>query len=162
MQLSPGQQSALIVQPPHAGTQLEVEQTRGATPASAPASAAAGLGTHGTWLQQSALEAQACPAPRHCTLVQRGTPTMSGLQVSFVSQLPAQQSHDALQLMVESLHTLPFGLHPIGLRQLPRTLGGVMLHAPGAVKQQSLSCLHTSPTTWQPLAGWHTSTPVGP
>jgi hypothetical protein len=59
MQLSPGQQSALIVQPPQAGTQLELEQTSGATPASAPASDAAGLGTHGTWLQQSALEAQA-------------------------------------------------------------------------------------------------------
>ena len=28
--------------------------------------------------------------------------------------------------------------------------------------QQSLSVRQRSPVTWQPLAGWHTSRPVGP
>lgn len=28
--------------------------------------------------------------------------------------------------------------------------------------QQSESCWHRSPVTWHPLAGWQTSTPVGP
>jgi hypothetical protein len=28
--------------------------------------------------------------------------------------------------------------------------------------QQSPSAMHRSPTTWHPLAGWQTSTPVGP
>jgi hypothetical protein len=113
-------------------------------------------------LQQSALETHACPAATHVAPVQRGTPTLSGLQVSSVSQLPLQQSHDELQLIVESLQTSPFGLHPVGLRQLPSTLGGVMWQLPTSLSQQSLSARHASPTTWQPLAGWHTKTPVGP
>jgi len=41
-----------------------------------------------------------------------------------------------------------------------------MFPAPGpgnpAAPQQSMSCAHTSPTTWHPLAGWQMSTPVGP
>jgi hypothetical protein len=81
--------------------------------------------------------------------------------VSIVSQLPAQQSHDELQLLVESLHTSPFGLHPIGLRHTPR-LPPEMTQEPAWVSQQSESFMHTSPTTWHPLAGWQTSTPVGP
>jgi hypothetical protein len=28
--------------------------------------------------------------------------------------------------------------------------------------QQSLSVMHVSPSTWQPVAGWQMSTPVGP
>lgn len=28
--------------------------------------------------------------------------------------------------------------------------------------QQSLSVVHVSPSTWQPVAGWQMSTPVGP
>src|SRR6185437_13853607 len=31
-----------------------------------------------------------------------------------------------------------------------------------AEPQQSLSFVHTSPKTWQPLAGWQMRTPVGP
>jgi hypothetical protein len=54
------------------------------------------------------------------------------LQVSLFSQLPEQQSHDALHELVASLHTSPLGLQPIGLRHTPRTLGSVMWHEPGA------------------------------
>jgi hypothetical protein len=90
--------------------------------------------------------------------------------VSIVSQLPLQQSHDELQDIVFSLQTSPSGLHPIGLRQTPTVFGGVMTQVTGlcdppgnpAEPQQSPSRVHRSPTTWQPLAGWHTSTPVGP
>jgi hypothetical protein len=93
----------------------------------------------------------------------------SGLQVSIVSQLPAQQSHDALHELVASLHTSPFGLHPIGLRHTPSVLGGVMSHVTGFLgspgrpfePQQSLSLAQRSPTTWQPVAGWQMNTPVG-
>jgi hypothetical protein len=75
--------------------------------------------------------------------------------------LPAQQSHDELHDVVMSLHTSPSGLQPIGLRQTPTTAGGVMEHVTGmpdppgspADPQQSLSCRHRSPTTWQPVAG---------
>jgi hypothetical protein len=92
------------------------------------------------------------------------------LQVSSTSQLPLQQSHDALQLLVCSLQTSPSGLQPLGLRQTPTVAGGVMLHVtafpdpPGspADPQQSLSFVHRSPTTWHPLAGWQTRAPVGP
>jgi hypothetical protein len=157
MQVSSAQQSALSVHPPQVGTQLAVKQTR-----VEPASPGFGLGTQGRPLQQSALETHACPAPTHAAPVQRGTPTLSSLQVSCVSQLPLQQSHDELQLIVASLQTSPFGLHPFGLRQFPRMPGGVMLQAPTALSQQSLSFRQTSPTTWQPLAGWQTKTPVGP
>ncbi len=31
-----------------------------------------------------------------------------------------------------------------------------------AEPQQSLSVRHGSPSTWQPVAGWQMSTPVGP
>jgi hypothetical protein len=52
--------------------------------------------------------------------------------VSNVSQLPAQQSHLALQVIVLSLQTLPSGWQPIGLRQTPTVLGAVMAQAPAA------------------------------
>jgi hypothetical protein len=92
------------------------------------------------------------------------------LHVSCVSQLPAQQSHDELHDIVLSLHTSPSGLHPIGRRQMPTVAFGAMSHVtglpdpPGSPEepQQSWSRVHRSPTTWQPLAGWQTSTPVGP
>jgi hypothetical protein len=92
------------------------------------------------------------------------------LQVSCVSQLPLQQSHDELQDVVCSLQTSPSGLQPFGLRQTPTVAGAVMSHVTGfpevpgspADPQQSLSFVHRSPTTWHPLAGWQTSTPVGP
>jgi hypothetical protein len=84
--------------------------------------------------------------------------------------LPAQQSHDELHDDVFNLHTSPFGLQPFGFRQTPTTLGGVMTHVTAipeppripAEPQQSPSLVQRSPTGWQPLAGWHTSTPVGP
>ena len=127
MQLSPAQQSALIVQAPHAGTQACPLHTNCGPPEPAP-----GLGTQGARLQQSALDRHCRPAPTQLDPVQRGTPTLSGLHVSLW-QLPEQQSHDALQLMLASRQTSPLGLHERGLRQLPRTFGGEMLHAPGAL-----------------------------
>jgi hypothetical protein len=128
------------------------------------------LGTHGAPLQQSALDAQELPAPTHCGPVQRGTPTLSCLQVSCVSQLPAQQSHDELQDIVFSLHTSPLGLQPIGSRQTPKGPPALMSHVTGlpdppgspVAPQQSVSAVHRSPTGWHPLAGWQMSTPVGP
>jgi hypothetical protein len=88
----------------------------------------------------------------------------------LVSQLPAQQSHDELHDIVLSLHTSPSGLQPIGLRQTPTVDGAVMTQVTGIMEppgkpaepQQSESFVQRSPTTWQPLAGWQTSTPVGP
>jgi hypothetical protein len=128
-QLSPAQQSALTVQPPHAATHVVAEQTKRGTPESTPASAAAGLGTHGSALQQSALETHASPAFTHAESVQRGTPTLSSLHVSLW-HTPLQQSHDARHCTVPRRQTSPFGLHALGLRQTPRVFGGVMLHAP--------------------------------
>jgi hypothetical protein len=107
-------------------------------------------------LQQSALDAQFAPASPQFAFAQRGTPRLSCLQVSIVSQLPEQQSHEALHDMKLSLHTSPFGLHPIGLRQTPIGLGGVMSQVTGMVgpgigipaePQQSLSRVQRSPTT---------------
>jgi hypothetical protein len=128
------------------------------------------LGTHGAPPQQLALDAHAPPAATHCAPAHRGTPTLSCLQVSIVSQLPLQQSHEELQDIVFSLQTSPSGLHPIGFRQTPSVPGVVMSHVTGlweppgnpAEPQQSVSLVQRSPTTWQPLAGWHTRTPVGP
>jgi hypothetical protein len=85
-------------------------------------------------------------------------------------QLPLQQSHEPLQLIVESLQMSPSGLQPDGFRHTPRLWPGTMLQVTGvpeppgrpAEPQQSPSFVHVSPTTWQPLAGRQTSTPVGP
>jgi hypothetical protein len=128
------------------------------------------LGTHGAPLQQSALDAHPLPAATHCAPVHRGTPTLSCLQVSSVSQLPEQQSQDELHDMVASLQTSPLGLHPIGLRQMPTGPPPLMSHVTGLFEapgsplepQQSESARQMSPTGLQPLAGWQTSTPVGP
>jgi hypothetical protein len=160
----PAQQSALSVHCPHAAMHAVPEHTKGGEPP------ATGLGTHGTPPQQLALDAHEAPAATHCAPAQRGTPMLSCLQVSSVSQLPLQQSHDELQDIVLSLHTSPSGLQPIGLRQMPSVAGAVMSHVtafpdpPGkpAEPQQSPSFEQRSPTTWHPLAGWQTSTPVGP
>jgi hypothetical protein len=163
MQVSPAQQSASMVHPPQRGTHEVVAQTNaGVVPF--------GLGMHGRPEQQSALVEQPCPAATHEAPVHRGTPTLSGLQVSCVSQLPLQQSHDALQLMVLSLQTSPLGLQPTGLRQTPSAAPAGLLHVtlpdpgPGnaAEPQQSASLEQVSPTTWHPLAGWQMRTPVGP
>src|SRR5262245_29592052 len=124
-----------------------------------------GFGTQGRPPQQLALDAHASPAPAHCAAAQRGTPSESGRQVS-AWQLPLQQSHEALHDVVASLHTSPSGLQPVGFWHTPTVAGGVMLHVTvpdppktPAPPQQSLSLLHRSPTTWQPLAGWQMRTP---
>jgi hypothetical protein len=112
-------------------------------------------------LQQSALDAHAVPGPTHVAPVHRGTPTLSCLQVSSVSQLPEQQSHDELHDIVASLQTSPFGLQPIGLRQTPTGLPALMTHVTGLPDppgsplepQQSASTRQRSPTGWHPLAG---------
>src|SRR5262245_39952265 len=119
----------------------------------------AGFGTQGRPSQQLALVAHAPPAGTHVRPVQRGTPTLSSLQVSSLLQLPLQQSHDALHDIVASLQTSPSGLQPIGLRQTPTIAGGTMSQVAGlpdppgrpADPQQSESCVQRSPTTWQPL-----------
>ena len=160
----PAQQSALSVQPPHAGMHVMAEHTYGGVPP------ATGLGTQGMPLQQFALEAHEPPGLTHWAAAQRGTPMLSCLQVSFVSQLPLQQSHEELQDIVLSLHTSPSGLQPLGLRQTPRgddplfTQVTAIPEPPGspAEPQQSPSAVQRSPTTWQPLAGWQMLTPVGP
>jgi hypothetical protein len=121
-------------------------------------------------LQQLALDAHDPPGFTQVPPAQRGTPTLSRWQVSWFSQLPLQQSHEALHDIVASLQTSPSGLQPWGLRQVPTVAGGVMVQVTGvpdppgrpADPQQSVSLVHRSPTTWQPLAGWHTRTPVGP
>jgi hypothetical protein len=108
---------------------------------------ATGLGTHGAPPQQFALDAHAAPAPTHALPAHRGTPTLSCLHVSCVSQLPLQQSHDELQDMTLSLHTSPSGLHPMGLRQTPTVPGVETTHVTGCFEppgspvdpQQSLS-----------------------
>jgi hypothetical protein len=125
MQVSPGQQSALTVHLPQLGTHETCEQMYGGVPPST------GFGTQGRLLQQLALVAQEPPAGTHATAAQRGTPSVSGLQVSWVSQLPAQQSHDALQLIVCSLQTSPSGLQLCGFLHTPTVFGAVMLHVTG-------------------------------
>jgi hypothetical protein len=77
------------------------------------------------------------------------------VHVFWVVQLPLQQSHDALQLWLESLHIAPSGLHPCGLRQKPVVAGGVIAHVTGVPlppgrpgpPQQSVSWVHESPGT---------------
>jgi hypothetical protein len=106
-------------------------------------------------LQQFALDAQAPPGSTHWAAAQRGTPMLSCLHVSWVSQLPLQQSHEELHDVVCSLHTSPSGLHPIGLRQTPTVAGAVITQVTGlpdppgrpAEPQQSASAVQRSPTT---------------
>jgi hypothetical protein len=146
---APPQQSAFVVQVPQAAEHDCAEQMNwGDDPF--------GFGTQGRPLQQSALETQADPAPTHEAPVHRGTPTLSCRQVvpPFCSQLPAQQSHDALHEVVASLQTSPLGLQPLGLLQIPSVAPAALAQEPAAAPQQSVSPRHVSPTTWQPLAGW--------
>jgi hypothetical protein len=114
-----------------------------------------GFGTQGRLLQQLALVAHEPPAITHAWAAHRGTPSVSSLHVSCVSQLPLQQSHDALHDMVASLQTSPSGLQPMGFLHTPTMFGGVMLQvtglpgfAPGRpmAPQQSVSCVQRSPT----------------
>jgi hypothetical protein len=162
MQLEPGQQSASIVHLPqvctHAGAQMY-----GGFPA--------GLGTQGRSLQQFALDAHAPPGMTQVAPLHRGTPRLSGLQVSWW-QLPLQQSQLAEHDMVDSRQTSPSGLQLLGFRQVPTVLGATMVQVtycmfggpPGSPiePQQSLSLVHRSPTGWQPLARWQTRTRSGP
>jgi hypothetical protein len=151
---------------PHVGTHVPGpwKQMYGGIPPSAV------LGTQGRSLQQLALEAHEPPGCTQVSPAQRGTPTLSGRQVFSFSQLPEQQSHEALHDIVASLQMSPSGLHPLGLRHVPTVAGGVMVQVTGlpeppgrpAEPQQSPSLVHRSPTGWQPLAGWQTRTCVGP
>jgi hypothetical protein len=121
-------------------------------------------------LQQFALEAHAPPAGTQDAPAHRGTPSVSGLQVSWVWQLPLQQSQLALHDMVCSRQMSPSGLQPMGFLHTPTVLGAVMLQVTGlpdppgspAEPQQSASLVHKSPTGWHPVAGWQTRTCVGP
>jgi hypothetical protein len=157
----PGQQSALLVHMPQALTHTDAEQVNGGVPP--------GFGTHGTPLQQSALEAHDCPAPTHWAKAQRGTPTLSCKHVS-AWQLPAQQSQVSLQDIWLNRQMSPFGLQPFGRRHTPTVAGALMMQVTGfpdppampLAPQQSPSLVHRSPTGWQPLAGWQTRMPVGP
>jgi len=114
-----------------------------------------GFGTQGRPPQQFALVAQEPPGWTHVMPVQRGTPSESGWQVSSFSQLPLQQSHDALHDMVDSLQTSPSGLQPCGFLHTPTVDPAAFTQVTGvpeppgrpAEPQQSLSCVHTSPTT---------------
>src|SRR5262249_18216932 len=77
----PGQQAALLVQPPPAATHVVAPHTNAGEPPSG-----FGFGTHGELTppsgpQQSALDAHPPPAFTHCAGAQRGTPTLSCLQV---------------------------------------------------------------------------------
>jgi hypothetical protein len=105
MHEEPGQQSDVVEHVLHEGTQAAAAQVYGGLPA--------GLGTHGAPLQQSALVAHAEPLLPHCGLAQRGTPTLSGLHAVFLLPRPAQQSWLALQEVVMSLQTSPFGVQPM-------------------------------------------------
>lgn len=77
------------------------------------------------------------------------------MQVSLVSQLPAQQLQLSLHDCVFSLQMSPSGLQPIGFRQTPIAEGGVMSQVTGlpeppgrpAEPQQSPSLVQRSPTT---------------
>jgi hypothetical protein len=115
--VSPGQQSASTVHVLHPCTHAASKQTSGGI---APG---IGFGTHGKPLQQLALEAQAPPGATHCNPAQRGTPSRSGLQVSWVSHDPLQQSQETLHDIVGSLQASPSGLQPMGFRQTPKTPG---------------------------------------
>jgi hypothetical protein len=127
------------------------------------------LGTQGRLLQQLALDAHDPPGCTQVAAAQRGTPRLSGRQVSLW-QTPLQQSHEALQDMVSSRQISPSGLHPWGLRHTPRRKGGEIWQVTGVIgspgspadPQQSWSVAQMSPTTWQPLAGWKIRAPVGP
>jgi len=144
----PGQQSAFVVYVPHAATHCWPVHTYGGVPPST------GFGTHGIPPQQFALDAQAWPASTQAP-AQRGTPTLSWMHVFWFSQLPLQQSHDALHDIVCSLQTSPSGLHPIGRRHTPTWAPAAISHVTGlpeppgrpADPQQSLSFTHKSPTT---------------
>ena len=98
MHRPPGQQSALVVHGPAAGTQGVSKHT----------SVPVGLRTHGCPLQQFALVEHVPPGFTHVAPAQRGTPRMSGMQVS-PWQLPAQQSQRALHDDVAVRQTLPSG-----------------------------------------------------
>ena len=164
----PVQQSAVVVQPPAAGTH-DVPHLRGAPPS------VTFVGTQGS-PQQSALLEQTSPVlgPASAQLptpVQRGIPTMSCWQtVGSLFTFPAQQLFSALQVPEASLQIAPAPRHEPPLSQRPTDSPAAMLHVtklfvfpPGssAEPQQSLLARQRSPVGWHPLGAWHTSTPVG-
>jgi len=94
------------VHPAQDGTHWVLAHTNGGPPG-------IGLGTQGSPLQQSALVAHAVPPSPQFTLAQRGTPTLSCLHGLQEFPMHAQQSWFALQDVVGSLHTSPFGVQPM-------------------------------------------------
>jgi len=78
------------------------------------------LGTQGRLLQQLALDAHAPPGMTHVPGEQRGTPRLSWWQVSWFSQLPAQQSQEALHDIVASLQMSPSGFRLQGDERWPQ------------------------------------------
>jgi hypothetical protein len=123
----PAQQSAVVVQPPAAGTHDVPPQTKGGEPA--------GFGTHGL-PQQSALEAQAVPAgggflvqSTSVPAVQRGMPSRSCLQLSgCVITVPAQQRSVALHSATARRQMEPAGLQLIQLVHRPTVAPASLLH----------------------------------
>jgi hypothetical protein len=115
-----------------------------------------GLGTHGSPLQQLALDAHEPLVGTHVTPLHLGMPMPSGWHVAAPppAQLPLQQSHVALHDIDESLQTSPSGLQPIGALHVPIVFGAVMTHVTGvaglpgrpAEPQQSPSFAQKSPT----------------
>jgi hypothetical protein len=80
-QVDPGQQSALMLHDPPAGTHAEVKQR------SMPESS----GTHGAPLQQSLEDAHSSPVLRQAERpLQRGTPSLSSWQQSLLAMQPQQ------------------------------------------------------------------------
>jgi hypothetical protein len=122
----PAQQSAVVVQPPAAGTHTVPPQTKGGVPA--------GLGTHGL-PQQSALEAHAVPAGGGFIVqstsdpaVQRGIPSRSSLQLSgWVITVPAQHRSVSLHCMTARRQMEPAGLQAIQLVQRPTVAPAALL-----------------------------------
>jgi hypothetical protein len=163
--VSPAQQSAFVVQEPQFLTQAPPWKHWKPPPST---------GTHGgarppSGAQQSAAVTHDPPGWTQLKPVHRGTPTLSGWQESTCSQLPEQQSQGCPHAMFFSLQTWPFGWQVcpasawfIDCVQRPMVDPVGMEQAPACEPQQSESCRHRSPVTWQPLAGWQTSRPVGP
>jgi hypothetical protein len=110
-------------------------------------------------LQQSALVAHALPASPQFSFAQRGTPTLSRRHAVFLLPRPAQQSWLALQDVVMSLQTSPFGVQPMCCWQKPfmHTTGLPEVGRPASMNaaepQHSPSLVQVSPSTWQPVAG---------
>jgi len=161
MQGRPGQQSAVVEQPPPVPTQMPPQMKAGRL------GPTVGLGAHAS-PQQSALLAHAFPACEPPSaqasppIVHLGIPRRSCWHTNgFLLTFPAQQLFSALQEPVASLHTAPAGRHELPLSHRPtRSVGLPLLQLPTPVTpfsplnpQQSESPRQISPVGRQPLGG---------